>query len=137
MAISWTPDLAVGVETIDAQHQQLFSIVDRLLEAMRQGKGRAETGRVLRFLESYVVEHFEAEERAMAEASYPSLAAHRAEHRAFLEQFGALKARHEATGPTITLVLEINTRVGGWLRNHVARTDRAFGAFLAAKSGAR
>ena len=67
MAIEWTEDLATGVPEIDAQHKELFSRINRLLEACNQGQGRAEVGKTLAFLEEYVLIHFSTEEKIMTE----------------------------------------------------------------------
>jgi hemerythrin len=137
LAIQWTPDLAVGIEEIDAQHQQLFAATDALLEAMRQGKGQSEVAALLRFLQRYVVEHFGLEEKAMAEARYPGLEAHRAQHQAFTAELAVLFQKHAAAGPSAATVIQVNDRVCGWLRSHIAGSDKALGAFLAARRRAR
>jgi len=133
MAIRWTPDLAVGIDEIDRQHQQLFQTCDDLLEAMRQGKGRSEVGAVLGFLERYVIEHFATEERAMLAADYPRFRDHKAEHEAFAEQFAALVQRHSTEGATAATVIQVNNHICDWLRSHIARTDRLLAGFLTAR----
>jgi len=133
MAIQWTPDLAVNVPEIDRQHQELFRRVDLLVEAMRMGRGRAEVGSLVSFLELYVAEHFALEEQYMETNGYPHLAAHRAEHQTFTREFQRLKDEHAATGATTALVLAVNQSVAGWLRSHIARNDRLLGAFWAAQ----
>jgi hemerythrin-like metal-binding protein len=133
MAIQWTPDLSVNVPEIDRQHQELFRRVDLLVEAMRMGRGRAEVGSLVSFLELYVAEHFALEEQYMETNGYPRLAAHRAEHRTFTREFQRLKDEHDATGATTALVLAVNQSVAGWLRSHISRNDRLLGAFWAAR----
>ncbi len=136
MAIQWTPDLAVGVEKIDGQHKELFRIADELLEAMRLGRGKAEATRALLFLEQYLIDHFGLEEKAMVAHGYPGYADHKAQHEAFVRDFFDLKKSHQELGPTTGLVIEINNRVCVWLRNHIAKTDKALGAFLLGRPGA-
>jgi hemerythrin len=131
MAIQWTPDLAVGDAEIDRQHQELFAAVDALLEAMRVGKGKQEVEALLAFLERYVIEHFGAEERTMAQAKYPGLARQLAEHRAFTTDLALLGSQIRAEGARTTLVLQVNARVCGWLREHISKTDKALGRYLA------
>ena len=36
--MQWTEDLTVGVEAIDNQHKELFSRINSLADAIRQGK---------------------------------------------------------------------------------------------------
>jgi len=137
LSIQWTADLSVGVESIDAQHKQLFKIVNDLLDAMRLGKGKGEVAKVLGFLERYVVEHFGDEERAMARQQYPGYAGHKAEHESFIKDLLNLKGQHAAGGPNIALVIEVNNRVCTWLRNHIACTDKALGNFIASRPPSR
>ena len=40
MAIKWTPDLSVGVESIDAQHKIWFEKVDQLFKRAKAEKQR-------------------------------------------------------------------------------------------------
>lgn len=133
MAIEWTPDLAVGEPTIDAQHQEIFRRVDGLLESMKKGQGKGEIGAMLEYLGAYVVEHFGAEERAMAAVDDPNLALHRAEHAQFIADYQAMRARYLAQGVNTALVIDVNDRVCTWLRNHIARTDKRLAVLLRAR----
>ncbi|BDG04224.1 bacteriohemerythrin [Anaeromyxobacter oryzae] len=135
MAITWDPSLAIGVDEIDRQHVELFDRLDRLLEAARAGKTADEVGRLLGFLGEYVVEHFGAEEALMRARGYPGLAEHRAEHERFVAEFSALLQEYLADGATLLLVVRVNARVTAWLREHIYRTDKAVGAFLAGAPG--
>ena len=83
MRITFDKNLATGDAEIDAQHAELFDRIDKLLAASREKRSREEVGQMLTFLGDYVVHHFSAEERMMAAAAYPELAAHQAEHRRF------------------------------------------------------
>jgi hemerythrin len=133
MAILWTPDLSLGVEDIDRQHQQLFAAVDKLIVAMTEGRGRGEVRQLVAFLDAYRVEHFRTEEGRMAEAGYPRLEEHRRLHQGFTDDVGNLVAQLEHQGPSSSLAIEVNTRVAQWLRAHVMTEDKAFGDFLREK----
>lgn len=63
--IDWTEDLSVGVAEIDRQHQELFFQVNQLLEACHQAKGKEAVGKIVGFLENYVVRHSAKEEDYM------------------------------------------------------------------------
>ncbi len=130
MPILWDPDLSVGVEAIDAQHQELFARIDRLLDALRERHGAAEVGRLLEYLGEYVLAHFSSEEKLMLERAYPHYDAHRQEHQRFIREFGALRAEHAKEGPTVVLLIRVTNRVTAWLREHIYRADRELAAFL-------
>ena len=130
MAIQWTEDLSTDVPEIDAQHKELFSRINRLLEACNQGKGRTEVGKTLSFLEDYVLIHFSTEEKIMAERLYPEYAGHKAQHVQFISNLGSLKHQFAAEGPSVHVILLTNHTVVDWLRRHIRKLDRDLGAFL-------
>ncbi len=133
MAVQWTPDLAVGVTLIDDQHKELFKRINQLLEASSQGKGKDEVGKVLQFLSDYVITHFGTEEKAMIQHGYGGITAHKAEHLAFLRDFGDLAKGFETQGASTTLLIAVQRRVIDWLNNHIRQSDKALGAFLKTK----
>ena len=130
LAFQWNQSLSVGVDSIDDQHRQIFSRINRLLEATSQGKGRDEVGQVMQFLGSYVVGHFGAEETYMGQTSYPATAAHKAEHSAFLREFSDLSAQFRKEGATSQLVIAIQRKVCDWLINHIGKSDKQLAAHL-------
>ncbi|MFT3916633.1 MAG: bacteriohemerythrin [Anaeromyxobacteraceae bacterium] len=130
MALQWDRSLAVGVKLIDEQHQELFRRVNTLLESMLKNQGKGEIEKLIGFLAQYVVDHFAAEEKMMTQYRYPDLAKHRQAHADFVKRFGELKAAFDKDGATPTVTIELNRFVGGWLREHIGRTDTALGKFL-------
>jgi len=130
LPILWDPNLSVGVEAIDAQHQELFARIDRLLDAIRERHGAAEVARLLEYLGEYVLAHFSTEEKLMLERAYPHYGAHRQEHQRFVREFAALRAEHDKEGPTVVLLIRVTNRVTAWLREHIYRADRDLAAFL-------
>lgn len=131
MSIQWTPDLSVGYELVDRQHQELFRRVDCLVGAIRGAKGREAVDTTLRFLERYVVEHFGTEQLLMQIHRYPHQTAHQAQHESFLETFRGLKKECDEQGPTEAIAIRLQDTLCGWLREHMGKTDTALGAFLA------
>lgn len=130
MAIEWNDDLATGVDEIDNQHKELFKRINSLLDACTQGKGKGEVGKVLNFLEDYIVAHFNAEEAIQKKHSYPEYEPHKALHDEFRKNFAELKKQFEKEGAGLPLVLRTNRTVVDWLINHIGRIDKALGAFL-------
>lgn len=131
MAIRWTEDLAVGVGSIDRQHQEIFERVDDLLAAIGRGEGKDRIEGTLRFLQEYVATHFRAEETLMRERGYPDLVAHLALHAEFEESLARLKERHAREGVTGPMILEVVAVLTSWLERHIAVEDKKIGAFLA------
>jgi len=136
MAIKWDKSLAVGVQLIDEQHQELFRRVNALLEAMLAAKGKDEIGKLLAFLKDYVVEHFGAEQALMLKHRYPAFAQHKAQHDDFVKTFLEVASEFEKKGATGGIAIKLNSFLGAWLRDHIGSTDMALGKFLMANKAA-
>lgn len=127
--VRWTEGLSVGVMEIDDQHKELFDRVNQLVQAMSQGKGKSEIDGVVSFLEEYVVTHFQTEEQLMISSRYPGYSEHKTQHAAFAESFKSIKAGIGGGIGSLT-VIQLHRSVVDWLTSHIARSDKAFGAFL-------
>jgi hemerythrin len=130
VANEWTQDMAVGVAEIDSQHKALFAHLNRLVQAMSQGQAKQEISQTLDFLARYAQSHFATEEQHMTQYDYPSLEAHRLQHRTFVREFGTWVKEFEAKGASVALVLDVHQRVSDWLVNHITETDQLLGRFL-------
>jgi hemerythrin len=131
--LSWTPALAVGVEEIDAQHQELFRRAERFVASL-DGSSRQEIGILLSYLRLYCVTHFGAEEAWMRDAGYPGYAAHKAAHDGFVKDLLGLSAEHERRGGPGLEPMRIGSWLSTWLSDHVAGSDTDFAKFLMARS---
>lgn len=129
MAIEWSKTLATGVAWQDRQHRELFKRINTLLDAVAVGLGKEEAVRLLKFLEDYIVVHFEAEEQAMNRFNYPATLEHLARHTAFIDEVGRLRSEF-ATTPTSALVIKIQRVVIDWLIKHIGGDDKALGSFI-------
>lgn len=133
MTVGWTDALSVGIESIDAQHQELFRRASDFLEGLGT-RSRQEVGILLGFLRSYAVTHFGLEEEAMRAAGYPGYANHKLQHDRFLRDLLAFSRQQEKRqGPGVPPE-EMGRWVTGWLLEHVSRTDPEMAAFLLARN---
>lgn len=125
----WTEGWSVGVDTIDAQHRELFAAINALLR--EEGTpGPRDLTKVLDFLEEYVNNHFGLEEIYMRRLSYPGFPSHKGEHVAFINDFYDLREEYDENGATPELADKMGRYMGDWLVNHIGKVDRALGAFL-------
>lgn len=130
MKIEWTEDLAVGVELIDEQHQELFSRFNRLLEACSSGCGKEEIGSTLLFLDEYVRIHFRDEEKLQIAHAFPEYRAHHEQHRIFIHKLEDFKKEMLTGGATLSLTIATNSLLIDWLVNHIAKMDKKIGEFI-------
>jgi len=128
----WTEVWSVGVDTIDAQHRELFTAINSLL---REEEDAAPKGlpQILDFLEGYVSNHFGLEELYMRRFSYPGFPFHKGEHVAFINDFYDLRDEFDKNGATPELADKAGRYMGDWLVNHIGKVDKALGVFLQEK----
>jgi hemerythrin len=131
--LRWSPDQSVGVESIDAQHRELYDRAERLIAALRRGD-RSEVEPLVSYLGDYVLEHFEDEERLMRESGYPGYADHRALHERFKNDFGATVADFSEQGATLLVAMTIHNWIAGWLRTHLAGPDVELARWIRARA---
>ena len=125
----WDSSCRVGVEEFDEAHQHLFAIGNNLIRAVLEGHALEVIRPVIDELIDYTEQHFRAEEALMRRADYPGYEAHRAEHRAALQE-PLHRRRSEALGS-----LPVSHRVdpapregnGRGLQRPPAATCRALG----------
>lgn len=130
MRIVWSSKLETGIRSIDLQHEELIGMINELDEAHLAGDNQGLLNNVLQRLGSYVTFHFRTEEALMASLPQAEKYAseHLHQHRLFVEQLAAMRARaeRESDGATSQLVDFLN----GWLYDHILKTDRQLGALL-------
>ena len=124
----WTEMYAVKVAGFDRHHRTLFRTVNELNEALRAGHGKDIVGKVLQRLIEYTASHFAQEEAAMEKNVYPELGAHKAEHKALVEQVLKFQKDFEAGRPGVAVALM--QFLQKWLCNHIMQTDKKYGPFL-------
>ena len=130
MSVEWTSNLATGIAEIDDQHKEIFKRVAMLSQACSEGRGKEEVLNLLLFLESYVKEHFAAEEKLQLKHGYPGYALHKSQHTRFIADISRLATAFQTEGATLSLVIMTNKTLTSWLVQHISRTDAELGAYL-------
>jgi hemerythrin len=135
--MEWTTDLAVGIESIDSQHRELFRRIGNLLQAIREHRCKAEIDGTIKFLDEYAVFHFGEEERRMAEAGYPELEEHKKHHAVYLRNIGELKdqaALPRVQGMSYELSVTVNQIIVDWIVDHIMKIDKKFGEYVRSRN---
>jgi hemerythrin len=130
--LDWTPSLSVDVAEMDEEHKKLFALINNLNDAMKQGKAKDEMGRVFNELVNYTHSHFAAEERYLQAIGYPYLAQQRKEHAELLKKVATFKAEYEAGKAMVSVTLM--TFLGDWVRSHIQKSDKQYGAWVTEKA---
>ncbi len=126
--VTWSEGLSVSVQEMDKQHQELIRLINQLHEAMKNGKGKDEIGKVLTGLIRYTKIHFAAEEKLMQEAHYPGYQQQKSAHEALVKQVLDLQTRFNAN--ETLKPAEVITFLSNWLVNHIKGEDKKYAPFL-------
>lgn len=132
-------ELNLGISELDDQHQAFFLNMVALRRALTEGVGgRDRLMQTLRYLDTFIDEHFRAEENYMRLHNYPGILIHRAEHDAFAKTIAEFKKKAmdlEARGEVLSfLAVEIEHRLEKWLTEHILVHDRKMADYLAERA---
>jgi hemerythrin-like metal-binding protein len=123
----WKEEYRLGVETIDSQHQQLFKMVDNLLQVIddsQHGDYKKECADAVSFLYDYTVKHFQFEEGYQASIGYADIAAHKLQHKRFIVTVDNFAKRMLDSNYDMKVVRAFSGSLVAWLNYHVAETDQ-------------
>ncbi len=129
--IEWSDRLSVGIPSIDTQHKQLVSIINKLYEAMSTGKANAIMGDLFNELVKYTQFHFANEENLFKTHGYPQAEQHKKEHAALVKQAAELQEKFKSGSVTISLT--VANFLKDWLNNHIVVSDKAYAPYLIGK----
>jgi hemerythrin len=126
--LKWDASYSVNVNSCDSQHQQLFSMINKLHDAMKLGQGSKVAAEIVDDLENYAAGHFSVEEKFMAQTKYPLLDEHRAQHQDFVSKVAGFRKAVEAdvAGSSIAVLGFLTD----WLSKHILQVDKKYSSHL-------
>ena len=90
---AWTQELAIGHDAIDADHQHIFEIANRLQAEILEDPDYSIVGEVLVELIEHTGGHFMREEALMQAINYPDIEKHQREHKMLMDKVNNLHRR--------------------------------------------
>lgn len=127
--LKWSDSLSVGNRQIDDDHKHLFGLLDKLQDAMKQGKANTVISNIMDELVQYTVSHFRREEQFMQRIAYPDFVAHKSEHDKLIAEVSDLQVRLK--NGSLTLSLSVNQFLSDWLNRHIMNSDTKLAKALA------
>lgn len=123
----WREAYNIGVKSIDREHKQLFSIINRLYELEKEGRNSTFSCKEgLAFFKAHATTHFENEENYMASIHYEGLELHRKIHQGFREDtLPSLEKELERSNYSEKAVEHFLGVCIGWLISHTLTEDIA------------
>jgi hemerythrin len=125
----WQDHYCVGNSTVDAQHRQLFALLERLQQALYPDDSRSLIAETLEKLLGATRQHFQDEEAIMARAQYPRLDEHKITHRKLIDEL--LQLRKEFLDGGSVHTIELLVFLKDWLTRHILEEDRLVGVYIA------
>ncbi len=124
----WKESYRVGVESVDAQHIQLFEMVEGLLDIVRAERTdiKEECNKAIEFLKDYVIKHFDDEEAYLEAVAYEGIEAHKLIHRDFINTVLAYDANIKKSNYDLAVIKQFSGMLTTWLIYHVAGEDRRY-----------
>ncbi|TAK95206.1 bacteriohemerythrin [Patescibacteria group bacterium] len=124
--IKWTPQYAVGVKIIDAQHQKFFGTFNELYDAFLRGDAKDKLVTVLHELSDYADYHFAVEENYFDEFKYEGAEEHLLQHMDFRTQIFEFKKHFFREDDLERLAGELVELLDYWLVKHVVEMDQKY-----------
>lgn len=125
--VHWSPNLSVGAEELDSDHQELIELLNRLDGEVGSSAGHDAISRTLDEFIARIETHFRREEEIMAQEAYPEAEHHVKLHQALAEEIQEFKTDFAAgmeIGPEITEFIK------RWLISHIMESDKHLGGYL-------
>jgi hemerythrin len=116
-------DCSAGIGFIDEQHQLFRAVMSKLLEAMKNGEGKDEIVRTMRFVELHILKYFPKEEAFMVEKKYKDIEFHVTQHKSFKADFEEIKEAYRTKGYFVSLPLMLQRKMQDWLTHHIQKSD--------------
>lgn len=130
MIIEWKESWNTGIKEIDSQHERLVSILNKvsiLIEAHDAYSDDDVIDQCLSDLLSYTIEHFDFEEKLMAQYNYEDLENHKKIHQDLREK---VKDLYDQFSCGREVINEFLTFLQTWLVTHIQAVDRKYVPFL-------
>ena len=132
--IKWTPRFSVSDETIDMQHQKLFSIMNDIIEAMKTSKAddRAFISEILKRLLDYTEYHFREEEIKFNATKKKKKTEHIRAHKEFIKKVEEMISKKDKGIPSLNAI-QISNLTYSWLSNHILNFDKTYTDYITGK----
>lgn len=125
--VHWSPNLSVGNDEIDADHEKLIDLLNSLVSSVEAGSGLDVVRAELEHLMTETENHFRHEERIMTQANYPELGYHQRIHEALMKE---IREFHSELAGGTEIGPEITDFIRNWLVSHIMESDKQLGGYL-------
>lgn len=125
--LEWQERFAIGVESIDNAHRELFRIINKLHKLAQSDHSNIKwtASQTIRYVQSYTLKHFQDEEAYMVSINFRDYEAHKAIHTSMREKIiprlYSYLEQENYSPKSIELFLNVLEK---WLTKHIVGQDR-------------
>ncbi len=120
----WLDEYKIGHDTVDAQHQYLFELANRIIDP---NNDQQTTHLNVEALYEYTHSHFRDEELLMEQYNYPDYELHKKAHKRLIAELNAVSGGILTDETPRADVVKF---MSDWLLIHILDEDMSFGNFL-------
>lgn len=125
----WDSRLETGIRELDEYHRGLFEQIDSLELAIYNGSAADELKNIIDYLNSYLDEFLEIEEKILRECNYPDYERHVSQHNEFRLLCAGLVKQYRKGADTY-LAIDVDKEMRKWWENHIMKMDMAYVPFI-------
>lgn len=124
--LSWDTSLQTNVQMMDAEHQELISLMNDLHSKNERKENKQIIKTALNALGGYAQKHFADEEAYMESINYDKISTHKVMHKQLIEKFTEYAQSFEHDG-VLTLPKAFFDFLKFWLVSHIHHIDMKYG----------
>jgi len=128
-APTWNDKLSTQIESMDAQHRQVFEYFAKLWNQLEAGASQEEVIRSIQEIVVLEANHCREEEALMKEHQFPGYHTHKREHQQLF-----MEMRREFIGPIsrgeMKATAAVLKQIAKRLVDHIVNEDRKYGLYI-------
>ncbi len=132
LARQWSPEMSVGVDVLDHDHNLLMIAIGMLENEIMFGKTQETTQKIVEFLRNYTRHHFAREEMLMEKMGFSGFSEHQQTHSAFTVWLDAMK-NGLIYGQDPVFDESVITYLADWIERHVLGMDSFYKPIMIAR----
>lgn len=125
MIIEWNEEITSGIEEIDRQHQQIISLLNKIIYFFEMPDSSKELVSSLLEFSKVIHEHFEFEEKLLAEKRFKDLKNHKAGHEEISDMLNSV-IMPAMLDEEVQIPAEPIISIVRWFENHLKTEDARY-----------
>lgn len=126
--LNWDESFSMNISLIDLQHKKMIEMINRFYDSLERNTPQVNLQPLIRDMRSYILLHFNTEEKLFIKYNYPNTEKHNAEHKAFMKKVEELEQK--CRDNKFIVSFEVTNFLRKWVKEHILESDKAYSKFL-------